>query len=347
MNTVHNRLELIADVAAEWRDPDHSARAAAVEATLEAPNRWTEQALTHALNRWMERLTVEALVEWVGEDAFSASVRVGVLHADAGPLAGLRDALATWALGHRYVGCVPDGSPALLPSFAEDLQENGLDADIQFGTEEEVYKKGEVLIAQPESVEAVQSACNEAGIPEERRLIRSPVYSVGVVDGHESQDEMGRLAEDMLLYEGMGRRHLALIWAPRDHAPDDYLQAMAHFRGLFPAHDDTPGTLQMQQAFLDAHDQSHAYADGLEFLVSRGEPEVQRAGHVRWTEYDQLETFANWLSDHKEDVYSVIARPHLQEKLPDHHTIRTPGGVHIPALDDTEGRELVAFLRGV
>jgi len=347
MKPVRNRIEIIADVAADWGDPDHPARASAVEATLDAPNRWTEQALTHALNRWMQRLTVEALGEWVGEEAPARSVRVGVIHADSGPLAGLRDALATWTLGHRYVGHVPDGSPALLPSFAEDLEENGLGIDIQFGTEPRVYEDADVVVAAPDSVATVQSACADFGIPEERRLVRPPVYSVGVVDGHESQDEMGRLAEDMLLYEGMGRRHLALIWAPRDHAPDDYLQAMAHFRGLFPAHEDTPGTLQMQQAFLDAHDQSHAYADGLEFLVSRGGPEVQRAGHVRWTEYDQVEEFADWLADHEEDVYSVIARPHLQEKLPDHHTIRAPGGVHIPPLADKEGREIVAFLRDV
>ena len=345
MKTLRDRLQIIADVAAEWRDPDHEARSAAVEATLEAPNRWTEQALTHALNRWMQRFTVEGLADWLGEEELPTSVRVGVLHSNSSPLAGLRDALATWALGHRYVGHVPDGAPALLPAFAEELQASGLDADIQFGSEDRVYEEGEAIIAEPESVESVQSACDEAGISEERRLIRPPVYSVGVVDGHESQDEMGRLAEDMLLYEGMGRRHLALIWAPRDHAPDDYLQAMAHFRGLFPAHDDTPGTLQMQQAFLEAHDQSHAYADGLEFLVSRGEPEVQRAGHVRWTEYDQLEAFADWLADHEDDVYSVIARSHLQDKLPDYDTIRTPGGVHIPPLTDKEGRETVAFLR--
>jgi hypothetical protein len=170
---------------------------------------------------------------------------------------------------------------------------------------------------------------------------------VGLVDGHESEDEMGRLAEDMLLLEGMGRRRLALLWAPRDHSPDAYLEAMAHFRGLFPAHEDTPGTLQMQQAFLEARDQPHAYADGLEFLMSRGSPEVQRPGHVRWTEYDDVSDVAEWYDSNASSVYAVIARSGLHDQVPADLPLRTPGGIHIPPLDDPEGAETVAFLRGV
>jgi hypothetical protein len=120
---------------------------------------------------------------------------------------------------------------------------------------------------------------------------------------------------------------------------------MARFRGLFPAHEDTPGTLQMQQAFLEARDEPHAYADGLEFLVSRGAPEPQRPGHVRWAESDGLDTFRSWLADHEEEVYAVVSRRHLHDQLPDRRPLRTPGGLHVPPLDDEEGREVVDFLR--
>lgn len=347
MKTVRPRAEVIADVAADWRDPEHPPRTAAMQETLEAPNRWTEPALKHALNRWMQRLTVEGLTSWLDGEPPESRIRTGVLHAEVGPLAGLRDALAVWTLGHPYIGALPDASPALLPAFVEGLRERGLEVQAQFAPREAVLAEAEALVAAPESPEAVHSACEDAGIPEAQRLVRPPVYSVGVVDGHESEDEMGRLAEDMLLYEGLGRRRLAVMWAPRDHPPDDYLQAMAHFRGLFPAHDDTPGTLQMQQAFLEARDQPHAYADGLQFLVSRGEPEVQRAGHVRWTEYDDLEDLGRWLDGREDAVYAIIARPHLHDQLPDVHAVRSPGGVHVPPLDDREGEEVVAFLRGL
>jgi len=344
---IQDRLSALADVAARWRDPEHPPRAAAVQDTLDAPNRWTEQALTHALNRWMQGVTIESLRTWVGEDGPSASATIGVLHSDAEPLAGFRQALATWALGHSYVGHLSEASPSLLPAFAEEVRKEGVDFQIHFEEKEPVFEAADVLLAQPDDPgEAVRDACDEHDIPPERRLIRSPVYSVGVVDGHESEDEMGRLAEDMLLFEGLGRRRLALLWAPRDHPPDKYLEAMAQFRGLFPAHPDTPGTLQMQQAFLEARDEPHAYADGLEFLMSRGEPEPQRPGHVRWSEYDDLEAVTDWIEEREGDIYATIARRDLHGQLPDRHRLRTPGGVHVPPLDDAEGRETVAFLRG-
>ena len=341
-------IDAVADVAADWRDPDHPARASAVQETLDAPNRWTEQALTQALNRWMQRLTVEGLTNWLGEEAGSSSSTVGVLHAAAGPLSGLRDAIAVWALGHAYVGHLPESSPSLVKAFAEEVGDRCSNLSLQFTDEETVLETAEAVLAQPEeSVEAVHQLCDDNDIPTGRRLVRSPVYSIGVVDGHESQDEMGRLAEDMLLFEGMGRRRLAILWAPRDHSPDEYLEAMAHFRGLFPAHPDTPGTLQMQQAFLEAQDQPHAYADGLEFLMSRGGPEVQRSGHIRWTEYDDLDELESWVEAHTDELYAIIARRDLHNKLPDNLPIRTPGGVHVPPLDDDEGTETVSFLRGL
>ncbi|PSQ95789.1 MAG: hypothetical protein BRD55_09170 [Bacteroidetes bacterium SW_9_63_38] len=333
-------------IAADWRESDHPPRRSAVEETLDAPNRWTEQALDHALNRWMQRLTPEGLQRWIGDED-TALGTVGVVHGTQGPLTGLRAALAAWTMADRYVGAVPASSPALLPAFAEAAGEQCPETEIMFASVEETISRSDVLIGDPNDriEEPLPVLCDDAGLSEAQRHLRPERYSVGLVDGHESEDEMGRLAEDMLLYEGQGRRRLALLWAPTDHPPDDYLEAMAGFRGLFPAHEDTPGTLQMQQAFLEAQDQSHAYAEGMEFLLSRGEPEVQKPGHVRWTEYEALDALDEWWQAHEEEIYAIIARPHLHDQCPDHWPLRTPGGVHIPPLDDDEGTALVSFLR--
>jgi hypothetical protein len=343
---VDTAIEAISSTAAEWRESNHPARQSAVAETLAAPNRWTEQALDHALNRWMQQLTRAGLEEWLGAES-PALGTVGVIHGAQEPLCGLRAAIAAWACVDGYVGAVPESSPALLPTFAKAVDGRLPDTEITFASVEETIQRSDVLIADPidRMDESITALCDEAGLSASRRHLRGERYSVGLVDGHESEDEMGRLAEDMLLYEGQGRRRLALLWAPTDHSPDDYLQAMAGFRGLFPAHEDTPGTLEMQQAFLEAQDQPHAYAEGMEFLLSRGEPDVQKPGHIRWTEYDALDALDEWWTDHREEVYAIIARPHLHDQCPDHWPLRTPGGVHIPPLDDEEGKAVVRFLR--
>jgi hypothetical protein len=345
-----NIFDALTDTAADWRDPDHPSRAEAVEATIDAPNRWTEEALDYALNRWMQRLTPEALVDWLGAEVGESPTTVGVLHGDADPVEGLRDAVAVWAAGHRYLGAVPDASPALLPAFVDDLRERTDAVDAAFVETEEVLAGADAVMAQPsrEDAAGLREQCEAHGIPEDRQLLRPTRLVIAVLDGDESDDARGGIAEDFLLYEGGGHRRLALLWAPRDLSPDSYLEAMARFRGVFPGHEDTPGTLQMQKAFLAARDEPHAFADGLEFLVSRGEPTIPSThGHLRWTEYDDLDAVGDWIEEHREALYAVVARAPLHDQLPEDWPLRTPGGLHIPPLDDEEGAAIARFVRSL
>ncbi len=63
----------------------------------------------------------------------------------------------------------------------------------------------------------------------------------------------------------------------------------------------------MKQAFLAAVDVSHAYGEGMEFLVSKGDPEPQEPGHVRWVEYRTEEELVGWIRDHKEEIQLIVA----------------------------------------
>lgn len=350
VDTTQSRHEALVDVAANWREPDHPPREEAVAETVEAPNRWTEEALDYALNRWMQQLTLESLSDWIGGAEADAPTTVGVLHGSSDPLAGLRDAVAVWASGHTYLGHTPDASPALLPTFAREVGEQHGPLNAEFVEENALFERATAVMAQPdrENVDILQERCDTHGVSEERRLVRSTRLAIAVLDGHENDDVRGGIAEDLLLYEGGGHRRLALVWAPSGLSPDSYLEAMARFRGVFPVHEDTPGALQMQKAFLEAHDEPRAYAEGLEFLVSRGAPEIpQPDGHIRWTEYEDLDAVDEWIQDHQESLYAVVARGALHDQLPGSWPLRTPGGLHIPPLDDKEGVAIASFVQGV
>lgn len=350
MSTLQSRCEAIVDVAADWREPDHPPREHAVAETLEAPNRWTEEALDYALNRWMQRLTLEALTDWLETPAPDARTTIGVLHGSSDPLDGLRDAVAVWSSEHGYLGCLPDASPALLPAFATEVQKRADDVQATFVEEEAFFERASAVMAQPHRDEddAVREQCDAHDIPAERRLIRPSRLVVAVLDGHESDDARGGIAEDVLLYEGGGHRRLSILCAPTDLSPDPYLEAMARFRGVFPAHPDTPGALQMQKAFLEARDEPRAFAEGLEFLVSRGAPQIPSPnGHIRWSEYDDLDEVDDWIRDQGEALCAVVAREPLHDQLPVSWPLRTPGGLHIPPLDDEDGREIVNFIRSL
>ncbi len=350
MSSIQARIDAIADAAADWREPDHPPRETAIAETLEAPNRWTEEALDYTLNRWMQRLTRDAIAEWLGDEASEVPTTVGVLHGPSGPLMGLRDAVAVWAEGHEYLGHTPEASPALLPAFAWAVTDRVEDIDAEFVERGPLFERASAVMAQPDraEAEAVHAACDDHGIPRERRLVRPSQLAVAVLDGHESDDARGGLAEDALLYDGGGHRRLAIVWAPDDLSPDSYLEAMARFRGVFPAHEDTPGALQMQKAFLEARDEPRAYAEGLEFLVSRGKPEVPSPdGHIRWTEYEDLDAVDDWIDEHRSVLYAVVAREPLHDQLPNSWPLRTPGDLHLPPLKDKTGVAIVDFLQAL
>ena len=342
-------IEAIAAVAARWCAPEHPARLEAVERTLAAPNTFTPEAVAFAVNQQMHVLKPKAMRAWLDGRRAPAPRSVGVLNAGNVPLAGLQDFLAVVLTGHRYLGTASSKSPYLLPAFMAELRRTVPDLPAETMPFETLLERADAVIATgtDETRDQVAEACDRHGIPPGRRLLRGHRYAVAVLDGRETRQERENLAEDALLHEGYGCRNVALIWAPRSLDPDPYLEAFAVFRSVFPPHPSTPGGLKMQQAMLAAVDQPHAYGEGLAFLVSKGPPEVQRPGHLRWVAYDDLTDVGAWLETRREVLQLVVARPRLASRLPDGLPLAPPGEAQRPPLDwQPDGRDTIAFLTG-
>jgi hypothetical protein len=347
MDPIEARIRAIAETARRWSDPEHPPRVEAVERTLAGPGRFTEEAVAFAVNQQMHELTAPALGAWIRGRRSRRPLRVGVLGAGNVPLADLQDFLAVVLTGHEFVGSVSSRSPALLPAFVDELETLQADLGARFVPAAELVASVDALIASgsDETIERVREACERRGIGEGRRLLRGHRFGVAVIDGKETEPEREGLAEDVLLHEGYGCRNVALVWAPRNLEPDPYLHALAAFRAVFPVHPEMPGALAMQRAYLRAIDQPHAFGEGNEFLLSRGEPEVQRPGHVRWTEYDELSDAVTWIQSHADRIQVVAARSELQPALPQSLPLTEPGTAQRPPLDwRPDGIDTVDFL---
>lgn len=81
----------------------------------------------------------------------------------------------------------------------------------------------------------------------------------------------------------------------------------------------------------------------LEFLVSRGAPEVQTPGHLRWVPYRDPVEVAEWLEAHAAEVSVVVARPPLLQRLPPLSGLTTPGQAHRPPFPDPVGTAIEAL----
>lgn len=325
-------IEPIAETAEAWRDPDYEPRAEAVEATLEADNRYTDEGLAFALNHRMHQLTADRLRSWTGGRTASRRLDVGIVCAEAPPLDGLVEAVAALVLGHRVWIAPSEASPALVPWFFDDLQYDVADEPVWFVERSTLFERVDVLVASgtEEWVDEVEREADAAGIPPARRWLHRHGLGVAVIDGREDAEVRSGLAEDLLLHEGVGPRTPSLVWAPAGLEPDVMLDTLSGFRELYPAHPETDGTLAMPAAFLASAKQAHATGPG--FLVSKGEPEAQPAGHLRWVEYEDLSDVAAWLRAH--DVAFVVATPGVAERLDADVPVVAPGDAHRPALGD-------------
>lgn len=319
-----------------------------MEATLDASDSFTEEAVAFAVNQQMALISAAALARWAPSAPADQPRRVGVLNAANVPFVELQDFLAVLLAGHAYVGSVSSRAPALMPALARDLLELEPGLPIDFVAAADLFARCDAVIASGSDATAqwVSDQCDAHGIFPKNRLIRGHRYSVGVVDGRESAEELERLAEDALLHEGFGCRNVAVIWAPAGQSPDDILDAFARFRGVFPAHPATPGRLKMQQAFLEATNRPHGYGDGLEFLLSKGGPETMNPGHIRLSEYESLSEVVSWLTDRRSDIQLVAAREGLLEALEESGIpLAALGEAQRPPLDwCPDGVDVMAFL---
>lgn len=337
----------IGRVAADWRDPKHVLRQDSVARTLDTGNRFTEEALAFAINQQMAQVTEDGLMDWIAGRHTDRPCEVGVLNAGNIPLVGLQDFLAVVLTGHRYLGTRSRRSPVLLPAFVDAVRDRAGGLKARFAPSSEMWEAADAVIAtgSDSTLAWVEGEARSRRIAASRCLLRGHRYGVAVLDGHESQTDCDNLAEDALLHEGLGCRSIAMIWAPKELNPDSYLDSFAAFRGVFPAHAETPGALSMQKAFLDALSLPHAYGEGLEFLLSKGVPEPQGPCHVRWVEYDSLDQVVAFLSAHAHALQLVATRSALLETLPAELPLVALGEAQRPPLDWwPDGINTVAFL---
>ncbi|NNE45696.1 MAG: hypothetical protein HKN37_03460 [Rhodothermales bacterium] len=346
-----NLAEIIERVGIRWQDPDYQPRRRAMEATLEADNRFTAEAIIFAINQQARQLRADALLAWTGSDSVQQPVPVVVINPGNVPFAELQDFLAVTLTGHTYTGKMSARSPYLLQAFVDDLIEHGARVNVELSTTLQPLMSDNALIASGSdpTISTLSRMAEEAGIPPRRILVRGHRFSAAVLGGNEVAGVLERLAEDILLHEGLGCRNVAVVWAPRDAAPDALLDAMARFRAVFPAHPDTAGGLKMQIAYYRAADLAHAYADDSSFLISRGGPEAQRPGHVRWTEYDSLANVRRWLTETRERIQVVAVSPRVELGL---DTVEVPavalGDTQRPPLGWKQGQtDVVSFLRSL
>lgn len=213
------RLDRWLGSAGAWPELDAAVEAGARDNVLFTPymQRRALEALSSAflkedvLRAWLSRYPAGSGMSRLSQERVCGVVASGNI-----PAVAFHDILSVMAAGWRPVVKLSSKDRYLLPV---------LFPDVEFCSSVDGWDVGAIVTMGGD--EAASFFRNRfSGIPS---LIRSGRFSVAVLDGRETEKELDALAEDMLLYYGLGCRSVTCLLVPRDYDAGNLLRSVERF----------------------------------------------------------------------------------------------------------------------
>ncbi len=197
----------------------------------------------------------------------------------------------------------------------------------------------------PHAVIAMGSDATVAAItaryPAIPTLLRGSRSSLAVLTGRESEDELEGLADDVLLYSGLGCRSVSLVWVPRGYDFGLLGEVLARREPTLP--DPWRGSLRQTRALFKMTATPHIDTGAALFVETPDFP--ARPGVVNYISYDTPAQPAEWIAEHKDDIQCIATNfPFSIFNFPFPRPVRL-GRTQRPGLGDyPDGRDTMRFL---
>ena len=176
-----------------------------------------------SLSAWLSSYGVSSDATLAGDD----SPRCGIVAAGNIPAVATHDILCAYAAGMKPVVKMSSKDKFLLPLIFPDAE--------YVNSADSLYGNVDVLLTMGGNTAAKALREKFAKFP---KIVRGSRYTLAVLKGDESEDELSALAEDMLLYYGLGCRNVTLLLVPNGYSFTKlsiYLKkfAEAHFENFY------------------------------------------------------------------------------------------------------------------
>lgn len=231
------RIEHFFTLGEQFLDPKNEALQLTKERAFQQNSWFLPVFMDHATSQIkLSFLSLDALKHWANSypslsDAPTGK-KIGIVMAGNIPLVGFHDLLSTLIAGHTAVVKLSSKDTILMKYVIESLIE--------------INPAFENLIIQQEQLKNcdayIATGSNNSGRYFEQyfgkypHIIRKNKTSIAILNGQESKAELDLLADDMLLYFGMGCRNVTQIWVPEGYDFIPLLEAMKKYNYLGDEH---------------------------------------------------------------------------------------------------------------
>jgi len=224
---LQKRIELLAELGNYIRNDD----AEWVESKLRAEreNPWfTQEFIGHASAQIAGNfLDKDHLTAWASHYHLDDNIlprNTGIVMAGNIPLVGFHDFICVFISGHQQRIKLSSKDQVLLKHLVEKMKEwdPGISRLVEFA---EMLKGCDAYIATGSNNSARYFEQYFSKYP---NIIRRNRTSVAVLTGHETEEELGRLSDDIHLYFGLGCRNVTKIYVPEGY---DFIPLLKSFDG--------------------------------------------------------------------------------------------------------------------
>ncbi|QEC42643.1 acyl-CoA reductase [Pseudobacter ginsenosidimutans] len=304
---LQNRLDLLERLG-QYISADGEPWQTAVERASRENAWFTPEFIQLAANRIATHfLAKDKLSAWATQYKIPAEnphpKNVGIIMAGNIPLVGFHDFLCVFISGHRQTIKLSSRDETLLKHLVEQLYE--WDAQTKELIRFETMLKGcDAYIATGSNNSARYFDYYFKKYP---HIIRRNRTSVAILDGNESEADLGKLADDVHEYFGMGCRNITKIYVPKDY---DFLPLLNVFRkyNQFAEHNKYKNNYDYQLAVLIINKQYYMTNDS---IILHENPSVfSPVSQLNYEFYTDLAAVETSLSANN-DIQAIAGINHL------------------------------------
>jgi len=189
-------------------------------------NPWFIPSFTRfAYAAWAESLQEEKVAQWVRkyrpiieEDKNPASV--GIIMAGNIPMVGLHDLICVLASGNHALIRLSSSDDHLIPAVLDTLTTINAGLKNHFSLVQGPLKNFDAIIATGNNNSSRYFDYYFGRYP---HIIRKNRNSVAIISGHETEEEMKKLATDIFMYFGLGCRNVSKLYLPDGLSIEDIM----------------------------------------------------------------------------------------------------------------------------
>lgn len=175
-----------------------------------------------------EYLEEEKLVNWVQQYTLATSTsptnpqKIGVVMAGNVPAVGFHDLLCVLVSGHHLMAKISNDDRTLMVFLIEKL----LEIDPELAERISVVERLNAADAYIATGSDNTARYFEYYFSKKPHVIRRNRTSVGIINGHESTEELAALGRDILQYFGLGCRNVAKVFVPEGYDFREFYEAI-------------------------------------------------------------------------------------------------------------------------